>query len=101
MPVQPSDKEQEYFAREEMKRRKREQEKLAAKMEEEEKRRLKETHFMKCPKCGMDMHEFEYRDIRLDRCSSCGGVYFDQGEMEQLLQRNEDFMGRFRGLFRG
>lgn len=100
MPVQPSDKEQEYFAREEMKRRKQEQEKRAAEMAGEEKRRLKELHFMKCPKCGMDMHEFEFRDIRLDRCSSCGGVYFDQGEMEQLLERNEDFMGRFRSLFR-
>ncbi|HSN68810.1 MAG TPA: zf-TFIIB domain-containing protein [Thermoanaerobaculia bacterium] len=100
MPVQPSDQEQEYFAREEMKRRKKEQDALAARMAEEEKRKLKELHFMKCPKCGMDMQEYEYREIKLDRCSGCGGVFFDQGEMEQLLQRNEDFLGKFRSLFR-
>lgn len=100
MPVQPSDQEQEYFAREEMKRRKKDQEALAARMAEEEKRKLKDLHFMKCPKCGMDMQEYEYRDIKLDRCSGCGGVFFDQGEMEQLLQRNEDFLGKFRSLFR-
>ena len=100
MPVQPSDQEQEYFAREEMKRRKKEQDALAARMAEEEKRKLKELHFMKCPKCGMDMQEYEFREIKLDRCSGCGGVFFDQGEMEQLLQRNEDFLGKFRSLFR-
>lgn len=99
MPIGPSDQEQEYFAREEMKRRKREQEALAVRMAEEEKRKLKELHFMKCPKCGMDLHEHEYRDIKLDRCSSCGGVFFDEGEMELLLQKNQDFMGRFRALF--
>lgn len=100
MPVQPSDQEQEYFAREEMKRRKKEQEALAARMAEDEKQKLRDLHFMKCPKCGMDMQEYEYREIKLDRCSGCGGVFFDQGEMEQLLERNEDFLGKFRSLFR-
>lgn len=101
MPVQPSDQEQEYFAREEMKRRKKEQESLTARMAEEEKQRLKDLHYMHCPKCGMGLKEFEYRDVKLDRCDNCGGVFFDQGEMEQLLQRNEDFLGKFRSLFRG
>ena len=100
MPVQPSDQEQEYFAREEMKRRKKEQEALAARLAEEEKQKLKDLHFMKCPKCGMDMQEYEFREIKLDRCSGCGGVFFDQGEMEQLLERNADFLGKFRSLFR-
>jgi uncharacterized protein len=101
MPVQPSDQEQEYFAREEMKRRKKEQEELATRMVDEEKQKLKDLHYMRCPKCGMELKEFEFRDVKLDRCDNCGGIFFDQGEMEQLLQRNEDFLGKFRSLFRG
>jgi hypothetical protein len=101
MPGQPSDQEQEYFAREEIKRRKKEQEALAARMADEEKHRLAELHYMHCPKCGMNLKEFEFRGVKLDRCDNCGGVFFDEGEMEQLLQRNEDFLGRFRSLFRG
>ena len=101
MPVQPSDQEQEYFAREEIKRRKKEQEERAARMEQEEKHRLAELHYMHCPKCGMNLQEFEYRGVKLDRCSACEGIFLDAGEMEQLLQKDEDFLGKFRSLFRG
>lgn len=98
-PVNPSDPEEEYFARQEMERRKREQAERAARMADEEREQLKALHWMKCPKCGMDMANFEFRGITLDRCGSCGGVYFDAGELEELLGQKGDFFDRFKKLF--
>lgn len=46
MPVQPSDKEEEYFAQLEIKRRLEAQAKKAQALAEEEKKRLQELHFM-------------------------------------------------------
>ncbi len=52
MPVKPTEREEEYFVRieQEMKKQREEQSKKGASKEQREK--LKEMHFMKCPKCG-------------------------------------------------
>jgi uncharacterized protein len=65
-------------------RLKREQERAATEAEETQ-RRLKEAHFMKCPKCGHDMKSETLDTIEIDRCSFCEGVYFDAGELDQLF----------------
>jgi uncharacterized protein len=65
-------------------REKREKER-AAKEEEETRRRLKDAHFMKCPKCGHDMKTETLDSIEIDRCTFCEGVYFDAGELDQLF----------------
>jgi hypothetical protein len=65
-------------------REKREQERTAQEAEET-RRRLKEAHFMKCPKCGHDMKPENLEAIEIDRCSFCEGVYFDAGELDQLF----------------
>lgn len=98
-PVNPSDKEQEYFARQEMERRQREQKEQSEKMAAEEKKRLKELHWMRCPKDGMELAEFEFRGIKLDRCGQCGGVWFDPGEMEEMLSREDDFFSKLKTFF--
>lgn len=98
-PVSPSDKEQEYFARQELERRQREQKELTAKMATAEKERLKELHWMRCPKDGMELAEFEFRGIKLDRCGTCGGVWFDGGEMDAMLSREGDFFSRLKTFF--
>jgi Zn-finger nucleic acid-binding protein len=41
---------------------------------------------MICPVCKNDMIVVEYRDIELDYCSNCKGVWFDSGELELLLK---------------
>ncbi|MGH9457752.1 MAG: zf-TFIIB domain-containing protein [Thermoanaerobaculia bacterium] len=97
--MKPNDPEEEYFARQEVERRRREQAAREAQMADEEKTRLRELHWMKCPKCGMDMEEYEYQGVSLDRCRSCGGVFFDAGEMEQLMEHKGDFVERFKRLF--
>jgi hypothetical protein len=44
----------------------------------------KELHWMHCPKCGSDLEEFVFRGVKIDKCFGCGGVYLDDGELEQL-----------------
>lgn len=61
---------------------------------------LKKLHWLKCPKCGHDMAEKNFDGITLDECSDCGGLYFDDGELEQLLsKKQEDSKGFFKHLF--
>lgn len=47
---------------------------------QEEKERLKGLHFMKCPKCGMELIEIDHRGVKVDKCSGCEGVWLDAGE---------------------
>lgn len=58
-------------------------------------------HWMKCPKCGADMREIERQGIKVDQCSACGGIYFDRGELELLLETKEQkgFLGGLKSLF--
>jgi Zn-finger nucleic acid-binding protein len=57
---------------------------------------------MKCPKCGADMREIERQGIKVDQCGSCGGIYFDRGELELLLDAREQkgFLGGLKTLFK-
>ncbi len=96
----PSRTEDEYFARLEFERRKKEIQTRQARIEEDERARLKELHSMRCPKCGMEMAEIEFRGIKIDRCISCSGIYFDGGEIDQLLAQSEGFLGKLVGIFK-
>jgi hypothetical protein len=79
-------------------RKKREQER-AAQEAAGERARLRDLHFMKCPKCGHDMKEEDLAAVRVDRCSFCEGIFFDAGELDQvLLKKDEDRRGFFRRL---
>jgi hypothetical protein len=64
-----------------------------------ESERLRKLHHMKCPKCGHDMKEEDLQGVKVDRCSFCEGIYFDAGELDQvLLKKEEDRKGFFRRL---
>ena len=40
---------------------------------------------MDCPKCNAPMEEATYgRNMTIDRCTGCQGLWFDVGEAEQL-----------------
>lgn len=95
----PSKAEDEYFVRQELERRKAWAAERAAKMAAEERLRLKELHYMKCPKCGMDLHTIELHGVKLDRCTSCDGTFFDKGELEQVMQQGGSFFARLVSLF--
>jgi len=74
--------EEEYFARMEYERRKKVEEERQNKLAVEEKKRLRELHFLRCPKCGMQLLEIDYKGIKVDKCSECEGIWLDAGEME-------------------
>lgn len=93
-------KEDEYFARVEFERRQQKLEEKQEHMEKAEKEKLKDLHWMHCPKCGMEMIEIDFEGIKVDKCSSCLGVYFDDGEVAQLVGKNNPgFLSRLTSVF--
>ena len=92
----PSSAEEEYFAREELKRR----EQAKIKKTHEERERLKALHWMRCPKCGSELHEVSFRDVSIDRCEDCGGVFLDRGELEQLSGSEDNVIGAILQVFK-
>lgn len=42
---------------------------------------------MRCPKCRSDMVQITIDDTEVDRCSTCHGLWFDDGELEKLRTR--------------
>ncbi|MBF0430169.1 MAG: zf-TFIIB domain-containing protein [Fibrobacteria bacterium] len=51
-----------------------------------EKEELKNLHYMHCPKCGTKMEPIMMHNIEIDKCPDCLGIYFDNSELEQLLE---------------
>ncbi|HEY7585269.1 MAG TPA: zf-TFIIB domain-containing protein, partial [Candidatus Deferrimicrobiaceae bacterium] len=68
------------------------------KMAESEKKRLKELHFMRCPKCGAELIEVDYKTLKVDRCSACDGVWLDAGELEAAMKLEKSVLSRFLGM---
>jgi uncharacterized protein len=48
---------------------------------------LKKAHWMCCPKCGQPMVEKDHKGVLVDVCTFCEGVFFDRGELEDLLDK--------------
>lgn len=93
-------KEDEYFYRIEKERIEAERKKKEEEEGQKERERLKELHFMRCPKCGMELEEIQFEGLLVDRCTSCSGVWLDHGELEALTQKEEGFLkGMFSKIF--
>ncbi len=100
MPVKPSDKEEEYFAKLDLERRKKIDDEKFKKSMEEEKIKLKELHYMRCPKCGMELQEVDYKGINIDKCVSCNGVWFDAGEIDVLAKLEKPALDKLFSVFK-
>lgn len=59
---------------------------LKREREAREREQRRQSHWMKCPKCGSDLEEIDHLGILVDRCDHCHGVFFDHGELDLLLQ---------------
>jgi hypothetical protein len=94
----PSSKEEEYFARQEAERKRKVAEERRGKLEQEERERLKTLHYMKCPKCGMDLQEIAFGEVKVDKCFSCEGLWLDHGELERI-NKKEGLLGRLSKVF--
>ena len=42
---------------------------------------------MRCPKCRSDMQQIMIDDTEVDRCSACHGLWFDDGELSKLRNK--------------
>ena len=92
--------EEEYFARVEFDKRQKALKEEQCRIQKEERTQLKEDHWMHCPKCGMEMVEISFEGIKVDKCSECLGIFFDNGEIEQLIEKNKPgFLSRMTSIF--
>jgi uncharacterized protein len=53
---------------------------------EAEKHRLKEAHWMHCPKCGQKLATETCGTVEIDVCPSCKGVWLDMGELGEIVE---------------
>lgn len=53
---------------------------------------------LRCPRDGGEMVAVMMDEVQVDRCPTCGGLWLDAGELEQLTSRDEGqgFFGRMR-----
>ncbi len=100
MPVKPSEKEDEYFLRLEFEERRKKEEEKISRQQEEEKIKLKELHYMHCPKCGQQLIEIKYKDIPVDKCSNCEGIWLDAGELEQVSKMEKGTLDKWFSVFK-
>lgn len=100
MPVKPSGNEEEYIARMELERRKKIEEERHHKLAEEEKKELKDLHYMRCPKCGMVLVEIDYKNIKIDKCFECEGIWLDAGELEVIKTLEKTVIDKLFSVFK-
>lgn len=100
MTLKPTTAEDEYFAREEAEKKKRLAQQKQAELEIQEKERLKQLHWMHCPKCGMELHPILFKGVTIDKCFGCNGVFLDDGELEKVAGGESGFMKGMLSLFK-
>ena len=89
----------QYFARLEFERRRKVLDERETQTAEEERQRILAIAGGRCPKCGAALVPVPYRDIELDKCSRCQGVWLDVGELEQLAAEDAGFLGTMKRIF--
>jgi hypothetical protein len=100
MPVKPTEREEEYFARRELERLREIEEEKHKKLAQEQKKHLRDLHHMRCPKCGMELIEIDYKGITIDRCSECDGVWLDAGELNSVSKLEKIGLDKFFSIFK-
>ena len=91
--------EEEHFARLEVERRRKQADERQAKLLAEERERDRALHSMKCPKCGMQLEEIAFGDVRVDKCFCCDGLWLDKGELDLIREKDAGFVGRLLSMF--
>jgi rubrerythrin len=43
-----------------------------------------EVRELRCPKCNVALESYTFMKLPLDRCPSCGGVWFEKEEIEAI-----------------
>jgi len=71
-----------------------------ATLDAERRKAERASHYMRCPKCGAQLTETEFHHIKIDKCSECGGMWFDGGEIRMLEHLDQSNLRAFvRSMF--
>lgn len=89
-----------YFAREELEKKIKRLEKEKKHLIDAEKKQRRDLHFMHCPKCGSDLVEIKFREVAIDKCTGCHGVWLDAGELEQVTTEEDSFLSSMLKVFK-
>jgi hypothetical protein len=100
MPKKPSEREEEYIARMEFSKLKKIEDEKHKKLASDEKKKLKDLHHMRCPKCGMELIEIDYKSIKVDKCSGCEGIWLDAGELEAVAKLEKSGIDKLFSVFK-
>jgi uncharacterized protein len=46
-----------------------------------------------CPKCHGVMRTYERNGVHVDQCSDCRGIFLDRGELDRLIDGENDWHG--------
>ena len=84
--MKPNRPEDEYVWVQEMRQRMEGLAKEQQAKSEAEKQRLKEAHWMHCPKCGQRLATETCGEVEIDVCPSCKGVWLDMGELGTIVE---------------
>jgi hypothetical protein len=88
------------FQEKEIQLLKEQREKHVREMVAKEREEQKKLHYMHCPKCGAQMQPEMMEHIEVDKCPECLGIYFDNRELEQVLELEfEKRRSFFRNIF--
>lgn len=98
--MRPSEREEEYMARMEFERKKKAEEEKHHRLAGEEKKKLRDFHYMRCPKCGMELIEIDYKGMRIDKCSECDGIWLDAGELDAVARLEKSGLDKLFGVFK-
>ena len=98
-PVKPSEKEEEFFARQMFDQKQKVEQEKQKQLAAAERQKAKELHYMKCPKCGMNLVEIDYKSIKVDRCSACEGIWLDTGELAQIVRLEKGALDKLFSVF--
>jgi hypothetical protein len=97
--MKPTENEEEYIVRKEFEKKKKIEEEKHKKLEKKEKNELKQIHYMRCPKCGMELIEIDYKNIKIDKCSECDGIWLDAVEMETISKLEKSGLNKLFSVF--
>jgi Zn-finger nucleic acid-binding protein len=46
-----------------------------------------------CPKCQGTMRTYERNGVHVDQCADCRGIFLDRGELDRLIDAENDWHG--------
>jgi Zn-finger nucleic acid-binding protein len=46
-----------------------------------------------CPKCQGTMRTYERNGVHVDQCGDCRGIFLDRGELDRLIDAENDWHG--------